>query len=403
MYDPAAPRWKFYAPFRAAWLPVQRLLRVDFEGDPQYTALEARAYPQGLAALLHRRDQRVDVYAQPGFHLGQDDVPGAELGPWQETPFSAALFPTSPGGEAHIALCDSAGQSIELHARLGETAGRPFDLLSPLGVSCAAPQFFPYFYLYQANLLRRSALSLRIAGEPRRPADLPLPLWGRLPLADRRACLALDCPDPFLLLWNPAGTSTLEAAYPAGPGKFHSCDLRYTLEEQAGHFEIDQFVFDPVPGGPRKLPPHRFGMTFDPPLPDITALADGAAVRGRFLAWREARAITFSGVYQVARQGAQSRLTLEITSSFAVPSASAVPNGSAVPSVSAVPGASAVPSGSAVLSGWLLRLLYLLRPGLRRWPAAYRWTATIDLSPGQPPRLHSAWERTQPPGKGRPA
>jgi hypothetical protein len=367
---------RFHSPFNLTAQPMERLLLIDFKGDPLYKGIELQMFDdplhgKGLLVILYRQDRKVDVYFEPGVHADKGSYAiEAGLGAWKETSMEGASFEITPhGAQADVGFTDAEGRRIELLVREREGGRRrkPFPLLAPISGAIENPQQFLLVFLYDFYLVRRRGTDIKVTidGETREPASMPLPIDGAF------VHMARYSPEPFIAEWNKAHDGPLVALQPPGAGEFQVDGTTYRLVDNDGHYEIAGLAAgDGV---------HQVDLTFSPPVPSVAALKHDAAVQGQFnLTVKDAgnkgtMAIKAGddsvheicgGPYWLAREGDHVFVTLRITRGW-----------------------------RARASKLSMRILFLLRRSFKSWPRAYAWSARIEVG-GSEPTMKSRWTRT---------
>jgi hypothetical protein len=158
---------QLFSPFRIDIDPMERLLLINFEKDPDslYVGFEPQAFDDdingtGILVIGWRTDGRIDVYHQPGLHPDPEkfDIAGKGLANMLERKMDGALFEiTERGAQAKIRFPDLDGRMIELH--LEERSNRtrkPFGLLAPMGQAAENPSAMPLVLLHDFYFVLRS-------------------------------------------------------------------------------------------------------------------------------------------------------------------------------------------------------------------------------------------------------
>ncbi|MBN1656809.1 MAG: hypothetical protein JXA93_00330 [Anaerolineae bacterium] len=357
-----APAGALYSPISLVHDPMESLFLANFGDDYDYHGLELQIFDhsekgRGAALLMWHRDGPVDFYMTPGVRLQRERVEvGGGVGEWRTQDFPYRLAFTEHGVEAHVEIVLHDGRNVFLHVREHKRrAGKGLTMLAPAGESIERPRFLPVFRLHQIDLVRRAGTEVvfTLGGEERKPLRLPIPM----PYSGRRVYFMRACPDPLIGLVNPAHDGPLAAMYPEAAGEFEQGGMVYLLAERGGHLEIARAVV--------RTPRHELWMELSPPLPDMAALRDGAAIAGRFGIGVDADAGIVRGVYQVRRQGDRVHAEMAPTEKWK-------------------------PRGSL-----LARLTFrFFPPVFRTWPRTYHWQAEIDLAGEEGAWMTSGWTRT---------
>lgn len=350
----------FYSPFTLTTQPMERLFRVDFGGDPTYRGIELQVIDnagrgKGLLVIMYRRDRKVDVYFEPGLRpdSGSYDIE-AGLREWVDISMARTWFDvTDHGAQVDVAFDDVRGRRVEVLVREHESTWprKPFPLLAPVGSGIDAPTRFLLVFLHRFYLVRRgdTEMTIRIGGEERKPASLPLPI-------DRAfVYLARYSAEPFIAEWNKAHDGPLTPAEPPGTGEFQWEGATYSLVENAGRFETARIT--------AADDRHKVDLAFSPPFPDILCLKHGAAVSGDFRLVVDDVHEICAGQYWLSREDEKIYLTLDI------------------------------------VDGWhpremklSTRLMFLLMRSFKNWPKTYKWSARFTIA-GDELAMESAWSR----------
>ncbi len=355
-----SPSNTFLSPFTLRVDPIDRLLLVDFSKNPDalYHGFEIQAFAddqtgQGLLVIAARRDGRADVYHMPGLNMDKKDfnVVGKGLHKLQECPFDRAQFEIHPTGvQVDVSFQDLENRPIRLSIREeGGLATHPFNLLAPLGAGSKNPPSLPLVILFDFTFVRRKGTQfiIEINGRLHSPDTLPLRLNGQSLYFTRYAA------DPFPVFWNEAREGPLSVYQPEGPGRFQTNGAEYELVDNHGRLEIAALR---AAGKNHQLP-----IRFDPPIPDLAALAPNTELAGRFTIDCGPRAGRLTGTYALARRKDSVDLRVH-------------------------------PCG-----GWqprekklLVKALYLVAPMFRTWPKSYLWNARLNLKNRT---IQSGWQR----------
>jgi len=351
------------SPFHLHIDPMERLLLLNFEGDPDrvYVGFEPQYFDdpvhgRGLLVIGWRVDGRVDVYHQPGLLLDPAtyDIAGEGLAHMVMRPMEGARFEINRrGAQLEVAFQDLEERPVELLVR--ESSPRPrrtFGLLAPMGAAATAPSALPLVFLNDFYFVRRAGgeVRVRVDGVERRPDRLPLPVDGSRMYFTRYA------ENPFIVTWNPPREGPLRPLERMSHWDALGDGVTYDLEDNFGRSEIHQMR--------RSWDGSEAFVEFEPAFPQVTALRDGAQVDGRFWLWSEPWAGTVSGEYHVRREG--SRVAIEI---------------------------SPVDGWDPPLEKLSLAFIYRANPVFRTWPASYRWEAELELEGEGGVTMTSRWVR----------
>lgn len=334
----------FYSPLNARVAPMDKLLLVDFKGDPEYASIELQTFDdaRGRAArvLLYPHQGPADYYySDPAF------VDPAETDRNTVVPDMRYAFEvTASGLEALLRMRDKGGRVIEVRLKEARHTKWAQGFLAPVGGSRAVTfDHFPLYHMKNMNFMPRKGAApvVEIGGERRAPATLPVPLNREM------VYLARYTDSPIIGQWNRPHHGELPALRPGRPLVCQDGATTYDLIDQAGHLEIRAMTSR----GDR----HAVGFEFSPPIPDLPAMKDGAEVAGRFAAGADEVRGIVAGTYRVRRLGPAVEMEIR------------------------------------PLEGWQPF------PG-PAWVKAWTWKGTITVGPDGRVFLTSAWTRRKPAG-----
>ena len=283
---------KLYSPLQADLIPMDKLLLVDLDDDPDYTCIELQVFDdtrgKGARVILYHHHGPVDSY-----YTSTDFIDRAETQRYFIPPDINYHFDIGPSGvSAALKFLDQAGKSIELN--LQEAPGHKLapGFLAPVGGNKDILfSYFPFFHMKNMNFVLRSGtmLSVKIDGVPRTPVQIPVPVNWEMVYLSRYAAA------PIIGRWNQAYNGELPALQPGSQLSYLAGQNRYELVENAGHYEIRRLIgFNDQ---------HEINFEFSPPIPDLPALKDGSEITGRFTAGADGTPGIIAGEYHLKRQG----------------------------------------------------------------------------------------------------
>lgn len=331
-----------FVPFRLKIDLLDRMLNFEITGHPVYKGLEIQYFDDadhgcGMVVFLSRHDGGLtDVYREPGLTLDPATYfLGGGLGEWREADFAPRILEVAPEGVlADVAFDDVDGRRVEvtLDDRIrGRRSWASF--LAPMGAGIDHPRSLPLVWMSRFDLARRAGArpQIRIDGRPVQTGKLPLE-----PLLRRR--LIKIAADLCVVSVNPDEDG--EAASASEPIFTPDSTLVGLIHARGGH---------------------RAEMRFDPPFPDLSALARRRPVTGIWSVIIDGRRIV-AGSYTAMRRGDLADLDLEVTEGWQ-------------------------PSGLPLL----MRLVTTVAPVFRRWPTTYRWRGSASMGDGTD--LTGTWHR----------
>ncbi len=341
--------------------PMERLFLVNVRGDPVYEGVELQTFPgagtEGAAGsadpaarevrLLLWRADTVDVYDPPGRSFdaardrqGIEALVSPRAVTFQRGDFDWRFRTTEHGLDAMVRVVDREGREVVVEVE--ETRGTPVKgaLIAPVGAMSDDPDYLPLFFLDAFALVKRGGtrVLVEVDGMSRELERMTRLLRGPASYFTRYADRVV------IAHWNERREGWLERVdVEPGEESVEAGGFTWHLGWREGRPEVHRAVA------------HAAGdsvaFRFAPPLPELEALAPGAAVEGRFVVAVNAVEGVLAGTYRVRRDGDRVALVFE------------------------------------PLRAW--------QPPIVRgpsWVSTYRYEAALDLSGGVP-LLESRWTR----------
>ena len=351
-------------PFNIAIDPMERLLLVNFEEDPDttYVGFEPQVFDDPVNGTVHlvigwRQDGRVDVFHQPGLHLdaAKYDIAGKGLANMVERELSGATYEVDNFGvQAHYEFEDIHNRTVII--RINEQnpkARKPFGLLAPMGDAAEAPSAMPLVLLHDFYFVRKkhTTIEISIDGKRHDPDQLPLPMDYTSMYFTRYS------PTPLIATLNPAFEGILEPlAVAVGEPVLQVGQTTLALEWTDNKPALKQLT--------RKNEVHPLELRFSRAFPDLQTLADDTRLAGNFEIEGHPSTGRIAGEYAVEKKDGVVTITM-------------------------------VPT-----QGWLprptkfaLRFLYTVAGVFKKWPATYEWTAHLEAQETGAYTMRSAWRR----------
>ncbi len=352
----------FFNPFSLVIDPMERLLLINFEQDPDslYVGFEPQFFDdavngKGLLVIGWRADGRVDVYHQPS--LSPDpttyDIAGKGLANMIMREMEHDRFEIDERGvQAGIVFYDIHNRIITLRIEENSSKKRkPFGLLAPMGDAAENPSAMPLVLLHDFYFVRQkdTRICIRINDKEHTPDKLPIPMdWQRM-LFTRYS------PDPFIVTLNPASEGILEPVQLRGESVIQRKNGQWHFLYADG-----QAFLEKITSGDDR---NQIDLSFSPGFPNSYTIADGSEVKGKFRISGHPSTGSISGEYRIARQGDKVLISM-------------VPTGGWKP----------VPNKLS------LRFLYRVAKIFRNWPKTYHYNATLILDQ-ETAKISSHWER----------
>lgn len=362
---------KFISPFSLRVDPMERLLLVNFEKDPDliYKGFEPQVFKNDGNGESHvilgwRRDGKVDVYHQPDLLPDPSTYDIAGKGLATIVPVSierASCHITEYGVQAHYKFSDLENRDIEIIIKEGNPIKRrPFGLLAPMGDAAENPSSMPLVLLRDFYFVRKkhSYLHISIDKKIHKADELPLPMdWSRMYFTRYSS-------KPLIATFNPACKGALPTMYvPKGKEIFQFGEYVYHLRWEDGFPQIKTIIRS-TDKGPVKI-------LFKPAFPSPEILKAGTEKKGAFSILSHSSIGKLIGKYRV-KKGPKNILIILIPGRW-----------------------------KPRITKFSLWILYTVGAVFKKWPSTYKWEANLEKQPGSTKDLHSStwhmsshWVRT---------
>ncbi len=352
-----------HIPFNIEIDPMERLLLVNFENDPDtlYVGFEPQVFDDRFNGQSHlvigwRKDGRVDVYHEAGLKPdpAKYDIAGKGLANMIEREMVHAYFEIDDRGvQAHYQFLDIHDRMV--HIRIAEKhpgKRKPFGLLAPMGAAAENPSAMPLVFLHDFYFVRRKHTDIEVSvnGHVHRVDKLPIPMDFRSMTFIRYS------PEPLIATFNPAFTGTMPALeLHKGSTRLKYKDQDILLEWEGGKAFIKQMLFN--------NDTHPVVVHFDRPFPVPDFLDKGFRQKGSFCIRAHPSTGRISGRYAVERNDGHISIVM-------------------------IPDKGWKPRPNKLS----LRFLYTVARMFKQWPKTYEWTAKIEKE-NEHFRMTSSWKR----------
>jgi hypothetical protein len=351
-------------PFHIAIDPMERLLLVNFEQDPDttYVGFEPQVFDDPINGTGHlvigwRQDGLVDVFHQPGLCLNaaKYDIAGKGLAHMVKREQSGATYEVNDFGvQAHYELEDIHNRTVVIHINEhNPKARKTFGLLAPMGDVAEAPSAMPLVLLHDFYFVRQphTVFEMSIDGKRHQPDKLPIPM------DFTRMYFTRYSPRPLIATLNPAFEGELKpVTIEVGAREIRAGDTVLALKWTADKPSLEQIT--------RKNEIHPLELCFEPAFPDIQTLAAAAHLEGNFEIKGHPSTGRILGNYAVEKKDGEITITM-------IPSQGWQPRP----------------------TKFSLRFLYTVAGVFKKWPTTYEWTARLEENETGAYTMHSAWRR----------
>lgn len=343
-----------YLPFSFQIDPMERLLLVNFEKDPDslYIGLEPQYFKDerngyGLLVIAWRKDMKIDVYHEATLSPDPSkfDIAGNGLGSMHQVDFRRKEFEIlEKGVKADIGFKDKHDREIEIFISESHPKKRkPFGLLAPMGEAATKPSAMPLVLLHDFYFVRRkhSEFYVKINRREHTLDKLPIPMDGTWMLFARYS------PDPFIVTFNPNQAGPIEPVNPNGDGA--------VWEKNGNAMELKQLT--------KTGDGHQIQLTFNPAFPQFNILKEGVIINGNFEIQSDESTGKITGSYQVSRSDGKVKIQI-------------LPDGGWHPKADKLS----------------LKFLFTVAKIFKNWPKSYEWSAVLTEEMGNW-YMESQWNR----------
>lgn len=350
----------FYSPFSLFIDPMEHLILVNFEKDPDkyYNTFELQqardnAGSKRLLVIAYRNDGGADVYHQPGYPLASQENLLNDVN-ITVCPLEGARFEVDDIRlDVFFAFADRYGREIRVKAvEDRRPRKKPFFLLAPIGTVAKQPKSLPVYSLYGMSFAKRKHTDIEILvdGAVHKPDTFPLPMDGAKGYFSRYSA------DTFNVDWNKNFQGQLPPLFPGDDNRAVRGDVVYELVNNGGHYEIRRMS--------AANSRHRLNIDFSPPVPDIACLHDGLQAKGNFVITTDDTEGSVRGVYHVRSRENEVEMSIH-------------------------PDKGWIPDEKR----FILKLLFTIVRVFKDWPKSYEWNARINFHSAEHPVLTSSWRR----------
>jgi len=294
---------KIALPIRIGIDPMERLLVASFKGDPEFEMIEPQIFDdpvngKGMRVLRYRKDQKVDVYWQPGVKTDRSTISiGGGIGDFQEVTIEPARFEVSDRGiDLHLVFTDVQKRRVEFKILENTLVNNRFPLLAPVGKDIKNPLRLFLVYMHEFDFVRKRGTEVlaRIGDRELVPASFPI-------LRDyKKVMLMRYSAVPVIGTINPPMDMPVVFEV-TGPGNVEVDGMRVSVDEYGKTTQIT------VGQELRKVQ-----VDFVPGFPNALDLAEGTTEEGRWT-FRISDAAITGGSYNLLRNGDSVAVEIDLT------------------------------------------------------------------------------------------
>ena len=355
-----------YNPFHIAIDPMERILLVNFEKDPDslYISFEPQVFDDNINGKGHlvvgwRIDGKVDVYHETGLTLDHNkyDIAGKGLANMLEREMPIAFSEINDFGlQAYYEFQDIHNRKVVIRVTEENPKKRkPFGLLAPMGDAAESPSAMPLVLLHDFYFVRKknSQIQITIDGKQHQFDDLPMPL----PIDGTKMTFTRYSPEPLIATFNPAFEGEIPVVnIETGVQQHSQGNLDYFLAWDGNNPFIKRITFN--------NDTHPVELRFTTPFPNIHSLGNNTRLKGQFEIEAHTTTGRIIGHYIIEKSDGFITIVM-------IPSKGWKPRP----------------------TKFSLRLLYNLGKTFKKWPTTYKWTANIQQNAHGSYFMKSAWVR----------
>ena len=354
---------RLYNPFSIDIDPMERLLLVNIENDPDtlYIGFEPQVFDDSINGTGHltiawRVDGKVDVYHQPGLTLDPDkySIAGKGLANMIERDLKDGFFHVNQSGvQAQFEFLDLYGRMIGLKINENHTKKRkPFGLLAPMGDAAENPHAMPLVLLQDFYFVRQkhSDIEVLVDGRLHNVDNLPV-------FIDRTKMTFIRySTKPIIATLNSEFSGVIQGvSIEKNQDVIASDDYEINIEWRADKAYIKSIK--------RNNQIHPVILHFNDAFPNIADLENNSIIKGAFTIESHPSTGKIKGVYRVEKN--EDLITISMN-----PSRGWYP----------------------VKNKLSLRFMYRVAKIFRKWPTTYEWNAKVSWTSSDY-YMESHWKR----------
>lgn len=345
---------KIVFPLKVEIDPMERLLVSSFKNDPEFSMLEPQMFNdpingKGMRILRYRKDQKVDVYWQPGVHVDPSTITiGAGIGDFEETIIEPAHFEvTERGIDVHFAFTDAQGRGVELKIQENTSNNSRMSFLAPIGDDIENPLRLFLVNMHEFDFVCRGGTEFfaKIGDRILNPESFPIPRNNKWVLFTRYSA------QPVIGTLNPPMSKPFEFNMEL-PGEVEIDGMKISVDEDG--------KINKISAG-EKI--NKAEVEFIPGFPNLLDIKDGQNENGQWKYSISGENIT-GGSYNLLRDGNRINIEIDVTDYWK-------------------------PSNLPLS----FRIFTRLVSSFRKWPTTYSWKSIIEL--GEKITMSGTWERNR--------
>ena len=347
IYD-RQPRNMILSPFNMIFDSINRLLSINFEGDPFYYRIELQVFnkldKKYPLVILYRKDNMVDIYytneivVKDRKEMIKDLHENVSFNQLGNIEYNFQL--DELGLNVYLLLKDKLEKEIEFKIR-EKTPGRELtSILAPIGIVNKKPEYLPIVFLNKFGMVikNNTEIFVKIHGFLRSTTEMPIKK------KKKSHYFAHFSFEPIICNWNNDFSGNINPIILNTPTlNLTDEKITYTLLKNSEHYEIKK-----ISG--KLAEDHTVSFEFSPAIPNLLSLRSISKTKGRFSCIIDEKKGIFAGKYYIIRSGNTIEFTITPT------------------------------------KGWQLF------PG-KLWLKTYKWTSEIQIKDNGDIFINSSWRR----------
>lgn len=343
--------YKVAFPFKIEIDSMERLIVCSLKDDPEFSMIEPQVFNdpingKGMRIILYRKDQKVDIYWQPGVIIDRDTITiGAGIGHFKETNIQPSRFEiTDKGVDLDVEFMDAQGRTVKLKITENATGIKPFPFLAPVGKDIDNPKRLFLAHMLEFDFVHKTGtvFSCKIGDRSIKPESFPI-------LRNFKKVMFIRYSGfPVVGTLNPsmAEPVTFEVETPGNT----------EVDGMSVHVDSDHRIKQVSVTREKK----KVELVFPDGFPNLYDVKDGSEEKGEWQYLIAGMTIT-GGTYYLARSGSDIEIEMDVNQNWR-------PNN--------------LP--------FSFKLFTLISKSFRNWPKTYKWIGLINLESNS---LAGSWNR----------
>ena len=292
---------QFYIPFDIGIKPMEKLMLISFECGSEYKTIELQLYNdergKGAGVILYGKNGKNDFYCTDKVFADTSLFDSSHS--FENKEMEYALNISDKGLNTFLKMRDKSGKLIEMRVVEQNMNNDMTSMLAPVGGIIEDYSYFPFFYLEDFNFVKQknTKIELKIDGVDCQPKKIPIPMNGSL------VYICQYSASPVISKINKNFTGKPLFFNPDDKLTYENGNKHYEFTDNDGHKELRKITCS--------VYKRHVGITFSPPIPNITNLKNNTEIKGKFSL--EAGNVTgvVAGEYQINIKNDKAIITMQ--------------------------------------------------------------------------------------------